>query len=270
MNVADSEVVAAVMQMAGYEMTESIDSADAVLLNTCSIRDNAEQKIISRLAALNAPAPQTRITDHRSDRLRGRARQRRPYRQSRCRSRGRAGQLPRPARAVRIGGSRPKAINVELSRTETYRDIIPARLGKQPRERIHQHNARDATISAPTVSYPTRGRERSRQPHSILSELADLRAKASRKRCCWVRTSIPTSTRTQDSPHCCADHGGRRRTDMRIRFTTSHPKDMTDDIIAAIASLATEHSAPHTPSGAERQQRRAPSHEPPLHPRMVS
>ena len=54
MNVADSEVVAAVMQMAGYEMTESIDSADAVLLNTCSIRDNAEQKIISRLAALNA------------------------------------------------------------------------------------------------------------------------------------------------------------------------------------------------------------------------
>ena len=202
MNVADSEVVAAVMQMAGYEMTESIDSADAVLLNTCSIRDNAEQKIISRLAALNAlrrkrgsliigvigcmaeRVKDDLIANHGVDLVAG------PD-----------SYLDLPALFASVEAGQ-KAINVELSRTETYRDIIPARLGSNRVSGFISIMRGCNNFCTYCIVPYTRGRERSRQPHSILSELATCAPKASRKRCCWVRTSIPTGTRTQDSPHC--------------------------------------------------------------------
>ncbi len=209
MNVADSEVVAAVMQMAGYEMTES---------NTCSIRDNAEQKIISRLAALNAlrrkrgsliigvigcmaeRVKDDLIANHGVDLVAG------PD-----------SYLDLPALFASVEAGQ-KAINVELSRTETYRDIIPARLGSNRVSGFISIMRGCNNFCTYCIVPYTRGRERSRQPHSILSELADLRAKG-------FKEFATLLTMVADAAP-----------DMRIRFTTSHPKDMTDDIIAAIAS----------------------------------
>ena len=235
MNVADSEVVAAVMQMAGYEMTESIDSADAVLLNTCSIRDNAEQKIISRLAALNAlrrkrgsliigvigcmaeRVKDDLIANHGVDLVAG------PD-----------SYLDLPALFASVEAGQ-KAINVELSRTETYRDIIPARLGSNRVSGFISIMRGCNNFCTYCIVPYTRGRERSRQPHSILSELADLRAKGF-KEAVLLGQNV-NSYRHEDTGFATlltmvADAAP----DMRIRFTPSHPKDMTDDIIAAIAS----------------------------------
>ena len=128
MNVADSEVVAAVMRMAGYEMCDSVDTADAVFLNTCSVRDNAEQKIIHRLEALHAMRKKGRkliigvlgcmaervkeglLNDHHADLVAG------PDAYL---------SLPDLIAQAELG---EKAINIELSTTETYRDIVPDRV----------------------------------------------------------------------------------------------------------------------------------------------
>jgi len=235
MNVADSEVVAAVMQMAGYEMTESIDSADAVLLNTCSIRDNAEQKIISRLAALNA-LPRKRgsliigvigcmaervkddlIANHGVDLVAG------PD-----------SYLDLPALFASVEAGQ-KAINVELSRTETYRDIIPARLGSNRVSGFISIMRGCNNFCTYCIVPYTRGRERSRQPHSILSELADLRAKGF-KEAVLLGQNV-NSYRHEDTGFATlltmvADAAP----DMRIRFTTSHPKDMSDATLEAMAA----------------------------------
>ena len=127
MNVADSEVIASVMKMAGYEVTEQLDEADAIFLNTCSVRDNAEQKIFNRLEALHAMqkkhpliigvmgcmaehVQQDLIDKHHADLVVG------PDAYL---------SLPDLIASVEAGH---KAINVELSKTETYRDIIPSRI----------------------------------------------------------------------------------------------------------------------------------------------
>lgn len=234
MNVADSEVVAAVMQMAGYEMTESIDSADAVLLNTCSIRDNAEQKIISRLAALNAlrrkrgsliigvigcmaeRVKDDLIANHGVDLVAG------PD-----------SYLDLPALFASVEAGQ-KAINVELSRTETYRDIIPARLGSNRVSGFISIMRGCNNFCTYCIVPYTRGRERSRQPHSILSELADLRAKGF-KEAVLLGQNV-NSYRHEDTGFATlltmvADAAP----DMRIRFTTSHPKDMSDATLEAMA-----------------------------------
>ncbi|MDE5912130.1 MAG: tRNA (N6-isopentenyl adenosine(37)-C2)-methylthiotransferase MiaB [Muribaculaceae bacterium] len=237
MNVADSEVVASVMGMAGYEVTESTDDADAVLLNTCSIRDNAEQKIIGRLAALNAlrrkRAPRRliigvigcmaeRVKDelingHGVDLVAG------PDSYL---------DLPALFAAVESG---QKAINVELSRTETYRDIIPARLGPNRISGFISIMRGCNNFCTYCIVPYTRGRERSREPQSILAELADLRAKGFKE---------VTLLGQNVNSYRCGDTGfaelltmvADAAPDMRVRFTTSHPRDMGDDIIAAIAS----------------------------------
>ncbi len=128
-----------------------------------------------------------------------------------------------------------KAINVELSRTETYRDIIPARLGSNRVSGFISIMRGCNNFCTYCIVPYTRGRERSRQPHSILSELADLRAKGF-KEAVLLGENV-NSYRHEDTGFATlltmvADAAP----DMRIRFTTSHPKDMTDDIIAAIAS----------------------------------
>ncbi|MDE6119316.1 MAG: tRNA (N6-isopentenyl adenosine(37)-C2)-methylthiotransferase MiaB, partial [Muribaculaceae bacterium] len=237
MNVADSEVVASVMGMAGYEVTESIEEADAVLLNTCSIRDNAEQKIIGRLAALNAlrrkHAPRRliigvigcmaeRVKDelingHGVDLVAG------PDSYL---------DLPALFAAVESG---QKAINVELSRSETYRDIIPARLGPNRISGFISIMRGCNNFCTYCIVPYTRGRERSREPQSILAELADLRAKGFKE---------VTLLGQNVNSYRCGDTGfaelltmvADAAPDMRVRFTTSHPRDMGDDIITAIAS----------------------------------
>lgn len=241
MNVADSEVVAAVMSTAGYDMTDDINLADAVLLNTCSIRDNAEQKIHSRLqylaslkrkrqgglivGVIGCMAERVKddlIANHGVDMVAG------PDSYL---------DLPALIGAVEAG---EKAINVDLSTTETYRDIIPMKItGNRVSGFISIMRGCNNFCSYCIVPY-TRGRERSREAESILRELADLRERGFKE--------VTLLGQNVNSYNYVSPDGdtvdfarllsmvAEAAPDMRVRFTTSHPKDMSDDIIDAIAS----------------------------------
>lgn len=244
MNVADSEVVASVMSTVGYEPTQNLDEADAVLLNTCSIRDNAEQKIISRLAFLNsqrrkrprtAPALIIGVIGCMAERVR----------EELVSSHGVdlvAGpdaylDLPNLFASVEAG---EKAVNVELSTTETYRDIIPARItGNIVSGWVSIMRGCNNFCSYCIVPY-TRGRERSRSASSILAEVADLRERGFKEVTLLGQNVNSYSYTTPEGEvigfprllEMVADAAP----DMRIRFTTSHPKDMSDETIRVIAS----------------------------------
>ncbi|MDE6365952.1 MAG: radical SAM protein, partial [Muribaculaceae bacterium] len=237
MNVADSEVVAAVMQMAGYETSDDPAAADAILLNTCSIRDNAEQKILSRLSELNArrrksghPAiigvigcmaervGRDLIDNHGVDLVAG------PD-----------SYLDLPALIASAEQGMP-AMNLELSRTETYRDIIPKRLGGNGVSGFVSIMRGCNNFCTYCIVPYTRGRERSREPQSILNEVKDLHEKGF-KEVTLLGQNVNSyrydeSTGFAELLTMVAD----AVPDMRVRFTTSHPRDMSDEIIAAIAS----------------------------------
>ena len=262
MNVADSEVVASVMQTVGYDVTDDIDRADAVLLNTCSIRDNAEQKIISRLSALNAMrrkrsrdlprliigvigcmaerVKEDLVNNHGVDLVAG------PDSYL---------DLPNLFASVEAG---EKAVNVELSTTETYRDIIPKRLGPNNIAGfISIMRGCNNFCSYCIVPY-TRGRERSRSAESILAELADLRARGFKE--VTLLGQNVNSYRYEDAegqtvsfPQLLAMVADAAP-DMRVRFTTSHPKDMSDETIDVIASRPNICRAIHLPvqSGSDK------------------
>ena len=241
MNVADSEVVASVMGMSGYSVTDNIDDADAILLNTCSIRDNAEQKIISRLSFLSSlrckrrnhrlivgvigcmaeRVRDTLINDYEVDLVAG------PDSYL---------DLPNLFAAVEAG---EKAINVELSTTETYRDIIPARItGNVVSGFISIMRGCNNFCSYCIVPY-TRGRERSREAASILNELADLRNKGF-KEVTLLGQNVNSYKYTDGDGNVITfaqllSMVAEAAPDMRVRFTTSHPKDMSDEIIDVIA-----------------------------------
>lgn len=239
MNVADSEVVASIMGMAGYAITEKIEDADAILLNTCSIRDNAEQKIVSRLQYLASlrrkghkiivgvigcmaeRVKDSLINEHGVDLVAG------PDSYL---------DLPNLFASVEAG---EKAINVELSTTETYRDIIPSRItGNRVSGFISIMRGCNNFCSYCIVPY-TRGRERSREAQSILNELADLRAKGFKE--VTLLGQNVNSYNYKDTEGNTTDFASllamvaEAAPDMRVRFTTSHPKDMSDEIIATIA-----------------------------------
>ena len=243
MNVADSEVVASVMGMAGYEAVEKGDEDyDAVLLNTCSIRDNAEQKILARLTQLNALRRKRErhfiigVLGCMAERVKDKL-------INECGVDLVAGpdaylELPSLVAAAERG---EKAINVELSTTETYRDVIPRRLGNSRISGfISIMRGCNNFCSYCIVPY-TRGRERSREPQSILNELADLRNRGF-KEVTLLGQNVNSYNYTD------TDNGNNigfasllamvadAAPDMRVRFTTSHPKDMSDEIIATIAS----------------------------------
>ena len=240
MNVADSEVVAAMMQTAGYEPTDRDEEAAAVLLNTCSIRDNAEQKILSRLSYWNAMRrksgrrliigvigcmaerlKQDLIDNHGVDLVAG------PDAYL---------DIPQLVAAAEAG---EPAINTELSTTETYRDIVPRRLGAGVGGFISIMRGCNNFCSYCIVPY-TRGRERSREPQSILRELADLRARGYREATLLgqnvnsYRYTGPDGE-TVTFPRLLA-MVAEAAPDMRIRFTTSHPKDMSDETLEVIAA----------------------------------
>ena len=241
MNVADSEVVASVMQMAGYEACDTAEEADAVFLNTCSVRDNAEQKIYHRLAELNAlrkkrsgrlilgvlgcmaeRVKEDLIEHHHADLVAG------PDAYL---------NLPDLIAQVELG---QKAINIELSTTETYRDIVPQRL---PGNRIGGYVSimRGCNNFCHYCIVPyTRGRERSRDVESILREVRDLKERGYKEvtllgqnvnsyRCIGTQenemVTFPQLLRTV----------AHEAYPMRVRFTTSHPKDMSDETLYVIA-----------------------------------
>ena len=241
MNVADSEVVASVLGMAGYEPTEDIACADAILLNTCSIRDNAEQKILGRLAFLSSLRRKQRgrriivgVMGCMAERVRESLMD-----QGVDVVAGPDSYLDLPGLFAEAEAGN-KAINVELSTTETYRDVLPRRLGNNRISGfISIMRGCNNFCSYCIVPY-TRGRERSREAGSILNELADLRGRGFKE-----VTLLGQNVNSYDYVDAATgERVGFARLlamvaeaapDMRVRFTTSHPKDMSDEIIATMA-----------------------------------
>ena len=242
MNVADSEVVAAMMALTGYEPTDNDNEAAAVLLNTCSIRDNAEQKIYSRLAYWNALRRKSGrnviigVIGCMAERLKNELIEKHGVDLV-------AGpdaymDLPDLVAAAETGNP---AINIELSTSETYRDVVPRRLGGSGAVGgfISIMRGCNNFCSYCIVPY-TRGRERSREPRSILRELEDLRKRGFREATLLGQNvnsysySDPDTGETVDFPALLA-MAAQAAPDMRIRFTTSHPKDMSDRTLETIA-----------------------------------
>ena len=253
MNVADSEVVASVMQMAGYETTEELSEADAVFLNTCSVRDNAEQKIYHRLEALNAErrkrhliigvlgcmaerAQQDLLDNHHCDLVAG------PDAYL---------SLPDLIAQAETGH---KAMNTELSTSETYKDVVPQRIGLGHKIGGFVSIMRGCNNFCHYCIVPyTRGRERSRDVESILREVRDLHDKGFKEVTLlgqnvnsyrWQDIGFPQLLRkvAEEVPA------------MRVRFTTSHPKDMSDDTLHVIADMPNVCKHIHLPvqSGSDR------------------
>jgi len=250
MNVADSEVVASIMQMAGYELCESVEEADAVFVNTCSVRDNAEQKIYGRLqffkslqnkgqkllvGVLGCMAERVRedLLAHGANIVAG------PDSYL---------DLPNLIASAEEGH---QAVNVELSTTETYRDVIPQRIGHS---RISGYisimRGCNNFCSYCIVPY-TRGRERSRSVESILNELKDLQAKGFKEvtllgqnvnSYCYNPEEANNSLPMREGQGGSFDFAdllsivADAAPEMRIRFSTSNPHDLTDKIIEAMAS----------------------------------
>ncbi len=243
MNVADSEVVASIAGMAGYELSDTLDGALAVLLNTCSIRDNAEQKIISRLQVLNSirrrkdsPLRIIGVIGCMAERVKDELTT--SYGVDLVAGPDSYLDLPALLAAAETGR---KAVNVELSTTETYRDIVPVRIpGKNVGGWISIMRGCNNFCSYCIVPY-TRGRERSRPIASILRELADLRDRGYREVTLLGQNvnsysyADETSGRTVAFPDLLAAVA-EAAPEMRVRFTTSHPKDMSDRTIDVIAS----------------------------------
>ena len=257
MNVADSEVVASVMQMAGYEPTDNAEEADAVFLNTCSVRENAENKIYRRLEVLHGENKKGRhrilgvlgcmaervkddlIENHHADLVAG------PDAYL---------NLPDLIAQAELG---QKAINIELSTTETYRDVVPRRIpGSHIGGFVSIMRGCNNFCHYCIVPY-TRGRERSRDVESILREVRDLQERGYKE--------VTLLGQNVNSYHF-VDRGKdigfpqllRTVADavptMRVRFTTSHPKDMSDDTLHVIADTPNVCRSIHLPvqSGSDK------------------
>ncbi len=234
MNVADSEVVASVMGMAGYESTDEVAAADAILLNTCSIRDNAEQKILARLQYLASLRRKRKgrlivgVIGCMAERVRDKLLDLGVDVVA-----GPDSYLDLPSLFASAQAGVP-AVNVELSTTETYRDIIPRRLGQPVSGYISIMRGCNNFCSYCIVPY-TRGRERSRPVDSILNELRDLRERGFKEVVLLGQNVNSYNSEGTDFASLLSIVADAAP-DMRVRFTTSHPKDMSDATIAAIAS----------------------------------
>ena len=238
MNVADSEVVASIMEMDGFELTENIIDADAIFVNTCSVRDNAEQKIIQRLkyfqslkrkkkklvvGVIGCMAERVKdelIDEHGVNVVVG------PDAYL---------DIPNLINSVESG---EKAINVELSKSETYKDVMPTRIGASISGFVSIMRGCDKFCTYCIVPY-TRGRERSRDVESILKEIRDLQSKNYKE--------VTLLGQTVNSYKYVGEDGtevdfpellkivAEAAPDMRIRFTSPHPKDMTDETLEMMA-----------------------------------
>ena len=275
MNVADSEVVASVMKMAGYELCESVDEADAVFLNTCSVRDNAEQKVLNRLDTLHAMTRKGRrmiigvlgcmaervkedlLENHHADLVAG------PDAYL---------TLPDLIAQAETGH---KAMNIELSTTETYRDVMPQRIcGPHVGGFVSIMRGCNNFCHYCIVPY-TRGRERSRDVESILREVRDLHEHGYKEVTLLGQNVNSYLGELKSKNEEVNSEGNDDKDDaksekvafpallrmvaeavpdMRIRFTTSHPKDMSDDTLRVIAEMPNICHHIHLPvqSGSDR------------------
>ena len=241
MNVADSEVVASVMKMADYDVCDNQDEADAVFLNTCSVRENAENKIYHRLEELNAlrkkkgkliigilgcmaeRVKDDLIQNHHADLVAG------PDAYL---------TLPDLIAQCELG---QKAINIELSTTETYRDVTPRRIavGQKIGGFVSIMRGCNNFCHYCIVPY-TRGRERSRDVESILREVKDLQQKGFKEVTLLGQNvnsyHFETESSTVNFPTLLR-LVAETVPNMRVRFTTSHPKDMSDETLHVIAEV---------------------------------
>lgn len=240
MNVADSEVVASVMQMDGYVMTDTLEDADAVFVNTCSIRDNAEQRVIQRLDYFNAIRKKKKrgmiigVLGCMAERVKEELHDK--HQVDVVVGPDAYLDLPNLVGAAENG---EKAINVQLSKTETYKDVIPLRIGgNHISSFVSIMRGCDKVCSYCIVPY-TRGRERSRLPQSILNEVADLRDKGFKE--VTLLGQNVNSYRYENEDGSVVDFSrlleivALEAPNMRIRFTTSYPTDMTDETLEVIA-----------------------------------
>ena len=234
MNVADSEVVASVMGMAGYELCQTADEADAVFLNTCSVRDNAEQKILSRLEYYRSLRKRGRrlilgVLGCMAERVREQLLEEQGVDLVAGPDSYMA--LPDLIAQAEMG---QKAINVELSLTETYRDIVPQRIcGPHIGGFVSIMRGCNNFCHYCIVPY-TRGRERSRDVQSILREVADLRDRGFKEVTLLGQNVNSYQSGEVGFPELLRTVA-REAPGMRIRFTTSHPKDMSDETLRVIA-----------------------------------
>ena len=257
MNVADSEVVASIMKMADYEVCDTLEESDAVFLNTCSVRDNAEQKILHRLEVLHAGQKKGHhriigvlgcmaervkddlINNHHVDLVAG------PDSYL---------SLPDLIAQAEMGH---KAINIELSTTETYKDIIPQRLHTMKISGYVSIMRGCNNFCHYCIVPYTRGRERSRDIESILAEVNDLQARGF-KEVTLLGQNVNSYRYEHDGETITFPMLLRRVAEavpqMRVRFTTSHPKDMSDDTLRVIAEMPNVCKHIHLPvqSGSDR------------------
>ena len=239
MNVADNEVIASVMKMAGYDTAPSAEEADAIFLNTCSVRDNAEQKILNRLEALRAlrkkrPHLIVGVVGCMAERVKDELIERHGVNLV-------AGpdaylSLPDLMAAAEAG---EKAINVELSTTETYRDVVPRHIGAARISGFVSIMRGCNNFCTYCIVPYTRGRERSRDVESILREARDLREHGFREvTLLGQNVNSYRFTREDGTVITFPDllrTVARAVPDLRVRFTTSHPKDMSDETLHVIA-----------------------------------
>ncbi|MDD2298199.1 MAG: tRNA (N6-isopentenyl adenosine(37)-C2)-methylthiotransferase MiaB [Fermentimonas sp.] len=261
MNVADTEVVASIMEMDGYSLTEKESEADAIFVNTCSIRENAEQKVVQRLEYFNSLKRKRKdnliigvlgcmaervksdlIDNHKVDVVVG------PDAYL---------DLPNLVGAAEQG---EKAMNVELSKTETYKDVMPLKLnGSNISGYISIMRGCDKFCTYCIVPY-TRGRERSREPESILNELKNMQEKGFREVTLLgqnVNSYRYREGETKVDFHDLLAMVAETAPEMRIRFTTSHPWDMNDETLETIAKYKNLANYIHLPvqSGSSRMMK---------------
>jgi tRNA-2-methylthio-N6-dimethylallyladenosine synthase len=233
MNVADSETVASIMHTNHYSATATIDSADIIIINTCSVRDNAEQKIW-----------------HRLDYFKGLKRRKKNLKVGiiGCMAQ-RVGEafLEHPAVDFVAGPdayrslpqlieSQPNNINIELSTSETYAQIIPYRIGENKITGFVSITRGCNNFCTYCIVPYTRGRERSRSYDDILNEIAQL-SDSGYKEICLLGQNV-NSYRIEENnigfPELL-EMIARKYPQLRIRYTTSHPKDMSDDLLRVMA-----------------------------------
>ncbi len=238
MNVADSEVIGSILKVAGYNVCDKIEEADLILLNTCSMRDNAEQKIYGRLDQLNAArrgkGTMIGVVGCMAERVKEELIK--SYKVNIVAGPDTYLSLPELIAQAELGHP---AMNIELSTTETYRDVIPMRIcsGKISGYISIMRGCNNFCHYC-VVPY-TRGRERSRDIQSIINEVDDLVAKGFKE--------IILLGQNVNSYHFIGENGedvtfpqllrrvAQHAPKTRIRFTTSHPKDMSDDTLRVIA-----------------------------------
>ncbi|MEI7504837.1 MAG: tRNA (N6-isopentenyl adenosine(37)-C2)-methylthiotransferase MiaB [Paludibacter sp.] len=250
MNVADSEVVASIMEMDGFALTENIAEADAIFINTCSVRDNAEQKVINRLKSFGALKRKNKklivgvigcmaervkeelINDHGVNIVVG------PDAYL---------DIPNLIGIVESGN---KAINVELSTTETYSEILPTRIGKSISGFISITRGCNNFCTYCIVPY-TRGMERSRDVNSILNELKDLQSKGYKE--VTLLGQNVNSYKIENDDESLIEFPDLLRIvaeaapEIRFRFSTPHPKDMCDRMLETIAKYPNLCKSIHLP-----------------------